>query len=189
MAQDVKTADVETLPAIAAELREHIPQLVGRAIPVTEAYLGDKKDSVPELPIAIVAPLRQQFTHNGGPRMTVAEEFVIEIWLEPAMEKTKHGQTPFWSYYEYNKFRNDLFNHFAAWRTPQGGTLRFMSMDVESNFLATVLTFRLIATYDICREDNEWAEPAKITFDLCQPRSPACPPEPEQEKNPCPVST
>ena len=183
-----EAVDVETLPAVAERMRAHIKQLAGRAIPVTEAQVT--KDNVPELPIAVVAPLRQDFTHNGGPRMTVVEGFVVEIWLEPAMEKTKHGESPFWSYYEYNKFRDRMFDLFAGWRTPQGGTLQFMSMDVESNFLATVLTFRFRATYDICRDDgDEWAEPATITFDLCKPRSPACPPEPEQEKNPCPEST
>lgn len=176
--------ETETLPAVAAMLRELLPELDGRALAVTEAEIT--KDNVPTLPLAMVAPLQQIFTHNGGHRMTVAEEFMVEIWLDPAREKGAKGETPFWSYYEYNGFRDRLFTYLAAWRTPQNGTLTFVTMDVESNYLATVLSFRLRATYDICPDIEEPECPAEITFRLCQPRSAACPPVPEKEQNPCP---
>lgn len=181
------TCETETLPWVAERMREWIPQLDGRAIAVTDSDVT--KDNVPTLPIALVAPLPQQFIHNGGDVMTVAENFVIEIWLAPIREIGEEGELPFWAYYEYNKFRNKLFNRFAGERTPQNGAIEFISMDVESNFLATVLTFRARATYDICRDEDEWEEPAEITFDLCQPRAPACPPVPEQESDKCLAST
>lgn len=188
MAQVVEwDCDSETLPAVAERMRETITDLHKRAIPVTEAQVT--KDNVPTLPIGVVAPLRQTFAKKGNYTYTIQEDFVIEIWLEPAREKTKDGgESPFWSYYAYNKFRNKMMVAFANWRTPQNGGLEFLSMDVESNFLATVLTFRLRATYDVCFDDGEDEPPANITFQLCQPVA-ACLPEPEQEKDPCPVST
>jgi hypothetical protein len=183
--EDVKAT--ETLLAVAAQLREWLPELGGRALAVTEAEVT--KDNVPTLPLAMVAPLIQNFTHNGGMEMTVAEEFMIEIWLKPDRIKGENGETPFWSYYEYNKFRDKLFTKFGAWRTPQNGTLVFVSMDVESNYLATVLSFRMRAQYVICVDEDELECPAEITFSLCQPKSAACPPQPEQEKDPCQPST
>lgn len=172
----------ELLPAVADRLRAHMPQLAGRALAVSEA--DATKDNVPTLPIAIVAPLVQNFTHNGEYRMTVNEEFVIEVWMPPEREKTiEGGETPFWSYYAYNAFRDQLFDLFAAWRTPQNGTVRFVSMGVESNFLATVLTFRLRATYDICSDNQDVEAPAQITLSLCAPATKICePPCEEQEK-------
>lgn len=181
----------ETLPAVAAALREWIPALAGRAIPVTEILVT--KENLPSLPIAAVAPLIQNFTHNGGLKMTVSEEFTIDIWLPPEREQTAEGgETPFWSYYEYNKFRNELFSKFAGWRSPQNGRVSFVSMDVESNFLATVLTFRLRCVYDICADDSELEDPREIVITLCPPATPVCPaPEccEQQETDPCLAST
>lgn len=173
MAKDVKQSKAtETLPAVAAHLREWLPELGGRAIPITEAE--PTKDNVPDLPIALVYPLRQEFRHSGGYEMTVEEEFVIEIWLEPKREKSRKGETPFWAYYEYNAFRDKLFAAFAATRSPQNGSYTFISMDVESSFLSTVIAFRMKATYQLCVERDEWEAPAEITFDLCQPVSSDC---------------
>jgi hypothetical protein len=175
----------ETLPAVAALLREHIPALLGRAIPVTEALVT--QDNIPKLPLAIVAPLIQNFTQTTNDRMTVAEDFVIEVWLEPRME---NNSTALWAYYNYNKFRNDLFNLFGSWRTPTNGAVRFISLDVESNLLATVMTFRMRATYDVEADADELEEPAIISFNLCTPASPVCLPECEQqEQDPCLPST
>ncbi|UPT53288.1 hypothetical protein [Synechococcus phage Ssp-JY38] len=189
------TEETETLPFVAEILRRFLPELKGRAFPVTEAEIT--KDNVPTLPLGMVAPLRQDFTHNGGLRVTVVENFILEIWLEPARIKGEKGETPFWSYYEYNAFRDRLFALFAAIRSPQGGTFRFVSMDVDSTYLATMLSFRMTATYDTCVNQQELEKceatamqdglPAQITFALCRPRSQDCgKPEPEEEKNPCP---
>lgn len=174
MAQNVKPVEVvETLPAVAALLREWLPEMKGKVVAITEAEVT--KDNVPELPIGLVYPLRQDFTQrNNGTSVTVEEEFVVEIWLEPAREKTKHGESPFWSYYEYNTFRNKMFARFAGTRTPQNGAYTFISMDVESNFLATVIAFRMKATYELCVEPDEWEEPVEATFSLCQPASSGC---------------
>jgi hypothetical protein len=167
-----KPERVETLPVVAEQLREWLPELNGRAVAITEAQV--EKDNVPDLPIALVYPLRQDFTHNGGFTMTVEEEFVIEIWLEPVREKSKKGESPFWSYYQYNTFRNKMFAKFASIRSPQNGKYTFISMDVESSFLATVIAFRMRATYELCVEPDEWEKPAEITFSLCQPASSDC---------------
>lgn len=172
MAQDLDI--VETLPAVASLLREWLPELHGRAIPITEA--DQDLNNMPELPIALVYPLRQLFNQpNGGFSMDVEEEFVIEIWLEPKREKSQRGETPFWSYYEYNSFRNKMFSRFASVRTPQGGSYQFISMDVESNSLATTIAFRLKANYELCADGvDECEAPAEITFDLCKPASSGC---------------
>lgn len=191
-------SNTETLPAVAARMREFFPELQGRALAVTEAEIT--KDNVPSLPLSMVAPLRQTFTQpNGGRRLSVVEEFVIEVWLPPARIKGNSGETPFWSYYEYNEFRNKMFTVFSTWRSPQNGTVAFIGMDVESNYLATALTFRMAATYDVCPSSEEVercqvtghkdGEPAQITFSLCQPVSECCPDETrleQKEKTPCP---
>lgn len=180
------TRIIETLPAVAKQIRDWIPELGGRALAVTDALIT--KDNVPTLPLVMVAPLRQDFTHNGQGTMTVDEQFMVEFWLDPAREKGEKGETPFWSYYEYNDLRNKLFDAFATWRSPQNGTVRFISMDVDANALATVLSFRMGAVYQVCESDR-WEAPAEITFNLCQPASAECPPEPEQETDPCQKST
>jgi hypothetical protein len=178
--------DPETLPAFAVALREWMPQLGDRAIAVSD---GDvTSENVPTLPLAIVAPLRQNFTHVGQ-RVTVEEIFTAELWLEPAREKSKEGESPFWSYYPFNRLRNQLFNKLSTWRSPQNGTVALNYMDFESSSLATVVAFRLTATYDICRDDDEWEAPAEIVFDLCPPKSPVCKPGQAEEKDPCHAST
>lgn len=175
MAPTVEENKTETLPAVAALMREWLPELHGRAIPITEADLRTETVAGLRLPLAVVYPLRQVFTHTGGFSMTVEEEFVIEVWLEPAREKTEKGESPFWSYYEYNTFRNKLFSRFAAERSPQNGTYQFISMDVDSNLLATVIAFRMKATYEHCADAvSELEEPATITFQLCKPASSGC---------------
>lgn len=181
---DEKMNTSETLPAVAARLREGLPQLQRRAFAVTEAQAT--KDNVPTLPVAIVAPLVQEYTHNGGNSIDVQEDFVVEVWLDPQREKTSDGgETPFWKYYAYNRFRDALFSLLTnGWRTPQGGTLRFVSMDVESNFLATVLTFRLRARYTVCTDSCDDEEPAIVSLSMCAP-STKCDPQcvdTEQEK-------
>lgn len=172
---------VEILPDVAAQIREWIPALGGRALAVTDALIT--KDNVPTLPLVMVAPLRQEFEHFGRGRMTIDEQFMVEFWLDPAREKGAKGETPFWSYYEYNDLRDKLFNAFATYRGPANATFRFISMDVDANELATVLSFRMGARYDIC-EDSQWEGPAEITFDLCAPKS--CRPFPVIEPEPVP---
>ena len=180
----MEAVDQETLPAVAARLREFVPELRGRALPVTEAMVT--QDNVPTLPLAIVAPLIQNMTHTGNGAMTVAEDFVIEVWLPPTMEA---NSTALWAYYNYNAFRNKIFTLFDGWRTPVNGGVRFISMDVESNFLATVITFRMRATYDVCSDADEREDPSIITVKLCEPAAPVCLPDCEQEKDPCIPST
>lgn len=169
MDKDVKSP--ETLPAVAEALRLWMPQFNGRIIAVTDGDVTE--ENVPTLPIGIVAPLRQNF-RPAGQRITVEEVFSLELWLDPRREKSLKGESPFWSYYEYNSLRNQLFTKLSTWRTPQNGAVVLNSMDVESSSLATVVAFRLTATYDICRQDDELEEPAEIIFDLCPPKSPVC---------------
>lgn len=191
--------ETELLPQVAAALIEWIPELNGRAIAISEADITP--ETVPTLPIALVAPLQQTFTHNGGHVVNTVEEFVIEVWLKPIREKTSAGaETPFWSYYEYNKFRNNLFTRFLGWRSTLNGTLRFISFDIEANTYAVVLTFRMSIEYKWCPNADELnacdaamrqdGNPIKgITFALCTPKAETCCDNcetNETEKDPCP---
>jgi len=188
----VADEETELLPAVATAIRAWIPELDGRALAVTEAEI--RKDNVPTLPLAIVAPLRQVFTHNGAYRVTVVEEFVTEIWLHSVRETSADGgETPFWSYYEFNAFRNKFMSAFAGWRGPFNATVRFVSFDVEANEHAVVLTFRMSAEYQWCLDnanDPSDGVPARITFSLCAPQGTRCDPcvecDENKENEPCP---
>ena len=184
---EVAHVETEVLPAVADALREWFPELGDRALAVTDAKIT--KENLPTLPIAMVAPLRQLYSHNSGGRLTVGEEFMIEIWLAPEREVGVGGETPFWSYYNFNALRNRLFDRFAGWRTPQNGAVVFVSLDIEVVEYAVMLSFRMRANYDICADapvEPPDGEPARITYSLCAPQSLKCGDyAPEHEIDPC----
>lgn len=187
--------DIELLPAIADAIRGWFPELEGRAVAVTDAKIT--KENLPTLPLAMVAPLRQVYTHNSGGRMGVDDGFIVAFWLKSVREVGVNGETPFWSYYNFNAFRNKLFDLFAGWRTPQNGAVRFVSFDVDSDDYAVMLSFRMRATYDVCVSEavpqgaceptvHTDGQPGWIRAKLCKPLPLNCDGfKPEPEVDPC----
>lgn len=169
--------NAELLPLVAALIAESFPELNGRALAVTEAVITPA--NLPTLPLVIVAPLTQTFSDNGGYRLPTQEEFMLEFWLKPEREQTATGgETPFWTYYEYNKLRNRVKSIFAGWRG-QGGTVIMRTMEIDADEFAVSISFRMRATYEECVPEPKLPEcepgtakdgdPAHITYSLCKP--------------------
>jgi hypothetical protein len=114
---DAKTPVVTKrfLPQLADAIAEWFPELGGRALAVSEVTIT--KQNVPTLPLAMVAFARgtgDQSTTSHQPIFNMEDAFVVEFWLEPARYKNRSGgETPFWSYYDYEAIRDTLLQNLA----------------------------------------------------------------------------
>lgn len=180
------------LPALADKIGEWFPQLGGRSFAVSDASIT--KENVPTLPLVMVALLKgvgDQGTKGRNNRFEMTDQFIVEFWLEPARIKRTNGtETPFWSYYSYEKIRNTLLSNILRWVPPGCEVISYRSLTVHADSLAVTLTFGFLATSqwgpDPVPEDDGY--PFKIDFCLCAP--PSCIPdccEPEPPPQPAPT--
>lgn len=175
------------LPALAAAITEWFPDLGGRALAVSEVSIT--KENVPTLPLVMVAFARSTAdppARSHHEEFEITDEFVVEFWLEPARYKKANGsETPFWSYYDYEKIRDQLLNNVIRWETPGGERIAYRSMSMEADQLAVTLTFVFRAVHRWCAPLGPHGEPIKqIRSNLCTPES-CCPDVICPDPNPC----
>lgn len=188
----VPKQETRFLPALAEAIAEWFPELGGRSLAVSEVTVS--KENIPTLPLVMVAYVRgtgDQTTNTQQSIFNMEDAFVVEFWLEPARYKKKDGgETPFWSYYDYEAIRDTLLENMARWEAPHGERPAYRGLNIEADPLAVTLTFAFVAAMRWC--PSKQVKPdgiiKDIKFNLCTDQSvcvPDCFEEPEDECHPC----
>lgn len=170
----------------AKAVGDWIPALSGRVLAVSEVD-PFKKETMPSLPVAIVAVIGE--TYEGGQRPTITTDYVVEVMLPPKRETKSDGcETPFWTFVDYTAIRDRIFAGMQQF----GGVVP-VSTEIEADELAVYISIRLQRT-------SRWCEPELEPEDPCAPylgeaegpifvvrlkEAPGCEPEPECEKQSC----
>lgn len=146
-----------TIPNLVQQIAQWFPDLQGRCIAVSDAEIT--KENMPtQLPLAIVGLQKIMFTPTAktGRKPEITEDILVQFWMKPERYKKKGGtESPFWSYYDYDKILDRLVAQLLQWETPRGTRLSVASMDfeVDSEF-AVILTFNVHHVYHWCAPDD-----------------------------------
>jgi len=171
------------LPAFAEQVALWFPELGGRAFAVSDAEIT--KENVPTLPLVMVAFIRSLAappSRSSYDQFEIADEFVVEFWLEPSRYKRANGtETPFWSYYPYEAIRDTLLENTIRWETPGGERIAYRGMAIEADSLSVTLTFSFTATFRWCAPPKDFGDPFKVYQNICIDTT-VCIPE---EVDPC----
>lgn len=178
-----------TIQALARKLAEWFPELGGRSIAVSEVDPFDNQTNVPTLPLAIVALVSEagQQGTNGQRRIEITDDLLVQFMFKPEKYDRSNGQkTPFYSFYDYEGYRDRLLMGLQGYRSPSGGGFSYRRLDVESDEFAVYLSFRLSCNYTWCPPDVETeGGPFPVAFDAKllypSPCEPDCPPDPDCE--------
>lgn len=151
-----------TLVALARAIGEWMPELGGRSIAVSEAEIT--AENVPTLPLAMVALQKEtaeySVRNNGNP--TIKEDILVQYWVKPARYRRGDGsESPFWSFYDYASVRDRLLGAAFQWRSPRKARIKYLSMDIEAEQLAVVLTFRFEHEFVWCPPDPPGTPPCE----------------------------
>ena len=187
-------ASLAVLPALAAAVAGWFPELGGRAIAVSEAEIT--RENIPTLPVCMLALVREVGNGRGpggSTNVEIEEEFIAEFWLTPERYKNAAGaESPFWSFYDYDTFRDVLLTNLRGWRSPRNGSVSYASLDIEVTAFAVVLSFRLKHHFKWCPLDNgdeNGEAPVAIVANICTPVPTYCGPlfeAPTDCESPCP---
>jgi hypothetical protein len=174
------------LPALAEAVGQWFPELGGRSLAVSEVEIT--KENVPTLPLAMVAFIRSTAdppTKSRADMFEMVDTFIIDFWMEPARYKKANGsETPFWSFYDYERIRDTLLTNIVRWESPGGERIAFRGMNIEAEPLAVTLTFTFQATFRWCPSGpKDLGEPFTIGFNMCSAAE-CCIPE-CMEDDPC----
>jgi hypothetical protein len=174
------------LPALADAIADWFPELGRRSLAVSECTIT--KENVPTLPLVVVAFIRASAsppTNQRNDMFSITDTFVVEFWLEPARYKKANGtETPFWSYYDYERIRDVLLTNITYWEGPGGERIAFRRLSINAEPLAVTLTFAFDATFRWCPSTKPHGEPFQIGYNLCTPVG-CCPDVICEEPDPC----
>jgi hypothetical protein len=143
---------------VAEKVGVWFPDLGGRSIAVSEVDPFNNKTNIPTLPLAFTALISETGAQptNGGGKITITSDFIIQFMYEPVKYNRADGTvTPFYAFYNYESLRNRLLTFMHSYRTPNNGGVSYLSLDVESNEFAVVITFRFRASEVWCREPDD----------------------------------
>lgn len=148
-----------TLPALAAAIAEWFPEFNGRALAVSEID-EITKQNLPTLPLAVVALIRETSKHayQSNGRIEMIEEFIIEMNFDPNKYQLEDGsESPFWSYYNYDYWRDKLLYHIVTerWETPRNGLIEYVEMTQETDPFSVSLVFKFKHHYRYCPPEEE----------------------------------
>jgi len=169
------------LPALAEAIVEWFPELQGRALAVSEVSVT--KENVPTLPLVMVAFLRsagEAPTRNSRDSFDVADEFIVEFWLEPSRYKRANGsETPFWSYYDYEAIRDTLLQNLTRWEAPGCERISYRTLTIGADPFAVTLSFAFTASFRWKAKTTEFGDAFKIGLRLLTPTECCFPEEPD----------
>lgn len=186
-------ASLATLPALAKMISVWMPELSGRVTAVTDAEVT--RQNIPTLPLCMLALAKEENLNqptSGNMNIRISETFIVEFWLPPERYKTAQGtESPFWAFYDYDTFRDQLVSRIHNWRSPRGAGITYSSLSMEVTELAVILTFRFRHDFKWCPIDNGDAEaqaPVAIVAGICRPVTNICPPsfDPQEDCETCP---
>jgi hypothetical protein len=179
---------------LAVNIGKWFPELKGRSLGVSDAR--PSKDNLVSLPIAMTSFANEvtEAGRRGGTSLTQRSEFsmidtiVVEFWLAPLKETTLEGgaETPFWTYYSYERIRDRLLTHLTGYQGPRKQQIRYVGLGQETTEYAIVLVFTFQAYYEWCADEEilqSMLEPGDgdpincRTFDtrICEPQAVYCP--------------
>jgi hypothetical protein len=152
------------------------------------------KQNVPTLPLVMVGFVNSVANPpqlSSQDEIDMTDAFVVEFWLEPAKyKKSNGGETPFWSYYDYETVRDTLLSKMNRFIMPgPGGEQRtphisYRGLNIEAQEFAVTLTFAFIARFNWCTPNTDFGDkmPA-IGIRLCAAES--CVPDACYPEDPC----
>lgn len=140
----------------AANVAKWFPELNGRSLAVSEAAVD--AENVPTLPIAMVALESEVAEHNvaSNGNIRITNNFVLQFWFAPERYKSEQGESPFWAFYDYERWRQRLLRNILKYRTPVKERVRYRSMTIESDPLAVIMEFKLSTQFDYCEDDDDF---------------------------------
>lgn len=145
-----------TLPEFAKLIvSPAFPELEGRAIPVTGVDDDKEGTDATKLPFVLIG-LRKGDT--SGPAelgtktaINLRDDFIVEFNLEKTRYRNlKGGETPFFSYYDYESVRDRLFNAIIQFSGEHGITFEFVSLDISTEGDVVYIEFRFRQNYEWC---------------------------------------
>jgi len=162
------------LPELAEKIKIWFTDLNGRAIAVSDSDIITKLN-VPTLPLVAVGlktSVGDQSTSSYQPTFSLAEQILIQFWLEPMRYKRKDGsEAPFWTWYDYESVRETLVANLSRWEdAPHGARFAYRKTDIAADELAVTITFTFLASYQFCTPDPRRGERFIITTNLCTPK-------------------
>jgi hypothetical protein len=163
-------ASLATLPALAAYLRNAMPEFGGRVLAVSESMMT--KENVPTLPLVMLALVKEEAASEVRTNVSnVTERFIVEVWIAPERYKTSAGkESPFWGFYDYDTLRDRVVSFTNRWKSPRGYKIAYAGLDHTSTDFAVVvcLTFTHEFRYcppDLPLDEFDGREIDKDTFD------------------------
>lgn len=163
-----------TLPEMAAMVRQAFPELENRAIPVSAENVRDEQDlSLPACLLSLHSALPSpQAVLGTGADLSLQDDYVLHF-LFPAEREVRteangtEVELPLWRYYDYVMIRHRLFKAIHEFAGVNKIMVRFISLEVESDDLAVVLTFRFRQEFSWCDDDDcDTHEPVNIKLTL-----------------------
>lgn len=150
------------------------PELEGRAIPVTGVDDDKGGTDATKKPFVLIG-LRKGDT--SGPAeigrnstINLRDDFIVEFNLEKTRYKNgKGGETPFFSYYDYESVRDRLFNAMADFSGEHGITFEFVELDISTEGDTVYIEFRFRQNYEWCdkvRESDTVIEAGSFSINL-----------------------
>lgn len=141
-----------TLPALAREIAKHFPELKNRAFAVAECDIVGELKNMPSLPVCMLGLIRE--TGDGSVlsnEYNPEEDFLVQFWFEPAKYPLADGgDSPFWSFYDYDTLRDRFVTMLQRWISPREQRVQYMSLEIDVDPYAVIISFRCRHTFDFC---------------------------------------
>ncbi|QBQ72041.1 virion-associated protein [Agrobacterium phage Milano] len=149
-------------------------EIEGRAIPVTGVDDDASGTQATKLPFVLVG-LRQGDTSGpatiaGNSTINLRDDFIVEFNMKKERYRDrKGGETPFFSYYDYESIRDRLFNSMIEFSGEHGITFEFVSLDISTEGDVVYIEFRFRQNYEWCetvREADTTIEAGRFSINL-----------------------
>lgn len=157
-----------TLPALAAAIAEWFPELDGRSVAIA-APINLVPETPPSLPLVTVALAKEDVLPNSTQKQPKFNDtIVVEFWWPPERYKRSNGtETPFFSFYDYERIRDRLLTYALEWHTPRNMRLNYKGLMADVTTYAVIIGFKFTAEYQFCPIEEEGNEivPSELTAD------------------------
>lgn len=134
------------LPFIANKISEWFTDLEGRSIAIMDDDITEDAKGI-KLPLAMVSlngvtPVSPVDIRQND-KVALTEEIVLEFWFNPDRYKNKDGgQSPFWSYRDYQGILIELISNFNADEDFECFEIEFVSLNNGATAAAVMFEFR-----------------------------------------------
>jgi hypothetical protein len=145
-------APASLLPDLAKAIAAAFPELKGRAVAVSDWHIT--AENVPKtLPVCMLQFVHEdtEWPQRSNARALMHEFAQIKFILKSARALRKDGsESPFWSFYDYDRIRNSFYAVLHRYRSPHNERVVPVRMDMGADQLAVEITFTVKHTYYWC---------------------------------------